>query len=188
MSSDIPIRTARTLLCVRAGVSETDAENMLFHQMSAGVLRLTADSLLEGTDANSGKMREWTGFVAAEMLEMGEIDFEAGTLALSTATLSGLALTQGDFDRVWPEKRSGQDLLDALPQPKNHRPAGTGLQAADADLIKQMHKLLSNKIASSPTQAAWTVAKRDGSGASGSGSPESKVSRLVGRYKARYGE
>lgn len=58
------------------------------------------------------------------------------------------------------------------------RPKGTGFKNHDAPLLAQMARLYPGKC-SSPTEAAWKVVGRDGSGAKGSGTPNSKVDRLV---------
>jgi hypothetical protein len=64
----------------------------------------------------------------------------------------------------------------------NHRPKGTGMQDADQPHVRKMHELiLERKI--SPSRAAQEVAKD----APGVGTLESKVTRLVKRYKDIYG-
>jgi hypothetical protein len=63
------------------------------------------------------------------------------------------------------------------------RPKGTGLEAADESVITKILKLIAEKRISD-TAATWEVIGRDGAGALGSGSPESKVKRLVDRLKA----
>jgi hypothetical protein len=59
------------------------------------------------------------------------------------------------------------------------RPTGTGYQKQDEVLVKQMRERVANGKCNSPTTAAWEVIGRDGRGAEGIGTPESKVRRLV---------
>jgi hypothetical protein len=51
-----------------------------------------------------------------------------------------------------------------------------------------MRRMLKAGEAASPSEAAWKIIGRDGAGAHGSGTPESKKTRLVRRYQQRYGE
>jgi len=68
---------------------------------------------------------------------------------------------------------------NAITPAKNGRPIGTSYQELDKPLVKQMHELQRTGRAKSPTDAAWKVIGRDGQGAEGIGTPESKITRLV---------
>jgi hypothetical protein len=80
---------------------------------------------------------------------------------------------------------STRHLQECFPQglQRPQRPPGTGLAAKDKPLVARMQKLISEN-AISPTAAAWEVVGADGKGASGGGTPDSKVTRLVNRLKA----
>lgn len=69
---------------------------------------------------------------------------------------------------------------------KPHRPAGTTMEKADAPFVERMRVLVEQE-GLNPTAAAWKIVKKDGTGIRGNASPESKVNRLVKRYKATYG-
>jgi hypothetical protein len=65
---------------------------------------------------------------------------------------------------------------------KRHgRPPDTSMAKADAAHLESMSKLV--KEGMTPTAAAEKIVGKDGSGAYGSGTPQSKVHRLVRRYK-----
>jgi hypothetical protein len=66
---------------------------------------------------------------------------------------------------------------------KPHRPRGTGMAGADASFVAEMIRLVQAGQASTPTDAAQQIIKR--SRVPGGGTEESKVRRLVRRYKAR---
>jgi hypothetical protein len=68
------------------------------------------------------------------------------------------------------------------------RPRDTGYQKADAPFVDEMARLLRKMQASNPTDAAWQVIKRGGSRVPGGGTDDSKVSRLVKRFKGLHGE
>lgn len=77
------------------------------------------------------------------------------------------------------------DLKDALAvKDRPHRPKGTGYHDADATLIAEMRDLIEQKVVPSVTQAAHRVAAH----AQGGGSLDSKIRRLVDRYKKTNGE
>ena len=65
---------------------------------------------------------------------------------------------------------------------KRHgRPPDTSMAKADAPYLKSMRKLVENGL--TPNAAAKEIVGKDGSGVRGSATPESKVHRLVGRFK-----
>ncbi len=83
----------------------------------------------------------------------------------------------------------GIDCNGAVNASKSHgRPSGTGFEALDARLINKMKDMLDSTEEASATAAAKKVIGADGKGAQGNGTLESKVSRLVRRYKQKYGE
>jgi hypothetical protein len=65
-----------------------------------------------------------------------------------------------------------------------HRPKGRTMAAQDAPIVRQMRELVEKNAASSPTDAARQIIGRDGANAVGNGVLESKLKRLVRRYKA----
>jgi hypothetical protein len=69
---------------------------------------------------------------------------------------------------------------------KPHRPAGTTMEKADAPFVERMRVLVEQE-GLNPSAAAWKLVKKDGTGIRGNASPDSKVNRLVKRYKATYG-
>jgi hypothetical protein len=77
------------------------------------------------------------------------------------------------IDELWPT--SG----DSKSAP--HRPSGTSMAKADAPHLKSMRKLVNEGL--TPNAAAREVVRQDGSGVPGSATPESKIHRLVGRFK-----
>jgi hypothetical protein len=100
------------------------------------------------------------------------------------------------FQEPDPEWVSAPDLerwLDELtglqknPVERPHRPKGTNLANADAAFIERMREMIVAQSLPSPTAAAKSVVG-DGSAVMGGGTPESKVRRLVDRYKLAYGE
>jgi hypothetical protein len=77
------------------------------------------------------------------------------------------------------------ELYPAPPAPSTHtskgRPAGRSYAKADAPLVIRMQELIASGHFASPSAAAWEVIGRDGKGAIGKGTPDSKVIRLVRR-------
>ena len=71
-------------------------------------------------------------------------------------------------------------------KPKPSRPPNRSFEKADAPLVEKMHALIENGQASSPTEAARRVIAEHG--LKGGGTEDSKVTRLVRRYKAANGE
>lgn len=63
------------------------------------------------------------------------------------------------------------------------RPKGTSHDKADGPLVEKMRALVASGSAASLTAAAKEIVGRDGSGAAGSGTLESKVRRLVDRAR-----
>lgn len=90
--------------------------------------------------------------------------------------VDGVLLAALDVERLWPVGKTKM-----IPK----RPVGTGLQDADLPLIDQMHAYMIEKNIRSPTDAANKLFNR-GVNIPGAGKPESKVSRLVRRYKAKF--
>ncbi|MER8564274.1 hypothetical protein NKH85_04880 [Mesorhizobium sp. M0924] len=82
------------------------------------------------------------------------------------------------IEKLWPSPET------VRAQSTPHRPAGRSLEVADAALVKQMKEMVARGEAPSPTAAAWKLIGKDGKGAQGSGSPESKVQRLVKRMSS----
>jgi hypothetical protein len=66
---------------------------------------------------------------------------------------------------------------------KSERPS---YAKADAPIIAKMHDLVQRGDERSPTSAAWNLIGKDGAGAKGASTPDSKVNRLVKAYKNRY--
>jgi hypothetical protein len=82
------------------------------------------------------------------------------------------------IDELWPTS----ELPASSGSRKRHgRPPDTSMAKADAPHLKSMSKLVEEGL--SPTKAAWEVVRQDGSGVRGAADPESKVRRLVGRFK-----
>lgn len=70
-------------------------------------------------------------------------------------------------------------ILLSSPRSKAHRPKGTGYEHSDLLIVEKALGLLDAGHASSATDAVRQVVGLDASGAKGSGTPESKVTRLV---------
>ena len=98
-------------------------------------------------------------------------------------TASGVRVSSAQLRRLFPlEPSSRADAPDAEPARRSGRPPSSGFAEADAPIVEKMRELIESGNCTSVTQAAWQVIGRDGSGAKGNGSPESKVDRLVKRY------
>src|SRR4051812_31231625 len=97
-----------------------------------------------------------------------EIHFSQPELECMWPNQTSSTLSQGS-DRTTPKGQAGQKRPPC-------RPKGRSLAAADAEIVECMHRLFRlERAATSPTAAAWTIIGRDGSGARGSGTPDSKV-------------
>jgi hypothetical protein len=82
------------------------------------------------------------------------------------------------IDELWPTS----ELPASSSGRKRHgRPPDTSMAKADAPHLKSMSKLVEEGL--TPTAAAREVVRQDGSGVPGAADPESKVRRLVGRFK-----
>lgn len=93
------------------------------------------------------------------------------------------------FDTTEWEGWLGIDSNGTVNASKSYgRPSGTGFGALDAPLLEKMKEILDSKEETSPTAAARKVIGKDGKGAHGSGTLESKIHRLVRRYKQNNGE
>jgi hypothetical protein len=167
-------------------------EHVLSHEMHPGTARRLLMEAIAGEDlparghkrglsetyflsSSDTRLFHWNSGAGA-----GEIDFEAGTAILTsfghhlgpteTAYVDDLMFSRKHLMNLWPSG-SGSP----------HRPKGSGLQRADAPYIDQMAALV-NEDGLSATAAAQRIVG-DGSGVPGAGTPESKVRRLVTRFK-----
>ena len=102
--------------------------------------------------------------------------------------VSGVSVPRAQLQYLFPTEATHPNEDRKLPtRTRTGRPRGTGFQKADAPLIAKMREHVLNGCRS-PTAAAWKIIGRDGLGAPGTASPESKVRRLVGGYKRKYGD
>lgn len=86
---------------------------------------------------------------------------------------------RSDVQNEWPVDMGEKHQRSETPNSRPGRPKGSGSMAAkDAPLVKKMRRLLKNGKALSITSAAESVVDR----AAGSGTRESKISRLVKRF------
>jgi hypothetical protein len=95
--------------------------------------------------------------------------------------ISGVHVATADLLRLWPPAPPPAPTQKAKP----HRPKGTGKHKQDAPFVEKMRALISNGMASSPTQAARLVLEKSGGGSAGTF--DSNVRRLVDRYKETHG-
>jgi hypothetical protein len=79
------------------------------------------------------------------------------------------------------ERRIIDELWPTSELKRHGRPPDTSMAKADAPHLKSMSKLVEEGL--TPTAAARKVVRQDGSGVPGAADPESKVRRLVGRFK-----
>jgi hypothetical protein len=107
-----------------------------------------------------------------------EMHFVQGQPPLADWSFTDLQVGRRHINELWPQSSTDEGHTG--------RPKGTGFSGADASIIEEMYGLIKTHSASSPTAAAWKVIGRDGARASGSGTPESKVRRIVSAYKAKY--
>jgi hypothetical protein len=91
--------------------------------------------------------------------------------------VTNVLLRTDDVERLWPAGKT-----KGVPK----RPVGTGLQDADAPLIDQMRAYMIEKNLRAPTRAANALFNR-GVDIPGDGEPVNKITRLVKRYKAKFG-
>jgi hypothetical protein len=82
------------------------------------------------------------------------------------------------IDKLWP---TSELPANSGGRKRHGRPPDTSMAKADAPHLKSMSKLVEEGL--TPTAAARKVVRQDGSGVPGAADPESKVRRLVGRFK-----
>jgi hypothetical protein len=93
---------------------------------------------------------------------------------------TNIEMDVADVTREFAKARdTDQPLANPIPVPRSGRPPGTGYADGDEVLIDKMQVLVKDRVAKSFNEAAWLVIGRDGTGAAGYGTPESKVKRLL---------
>jgi hypothetical protein len=104
--------------------------------------------------------------------------FPGGGFWSEVVLVSEIEFSRKHLFQEWPES----DKRD-----KPHRPAGTSMQRADEPFLVQMEAAIEAQ-GITPSAAAWKIIGKDGRGVPGVAEPESKVRRLVARFKERNGE
>jgi hypothetical protein len=118
--------------------------------------------------------------VPADWWNDPKINWPVSPLSLfpNLPTASMFRVERRIIDELWPTS----ELPTSSGGRKRHgRPPDTSMAKADAPHLKSMSKLVEEGL--TPTAAAREVVRQDGSGVPGAADPESKVRRLVGRFK-----
>lgn len=142
----------------------------------------------KGVDRSSGEeqfLSQYAKVFSGNGISSAQIDFETGIAVISQPSY---AFITGDhsapFDHTYLDDVvfSRKHLMALWPDGSGapHRPKGSGLERADAAIIERMVPLVNAGL--SPTAAAKQVVG-NGERAPGAGTPESKVNRLVKRFK-----
>ena len=85
---------------------------------------------------------------------------------------------------IWPKRVQPSGTAEQGAEPPNTRPPPFDYRGSDSELVEEMKRLIDTGAATGPMNAARAVAGR----AAGKGSEESKVKRLLARWKRLHSE